>query len=101
MLGIGLHIHLLRNVFDMSIEGDNLKISLHIDMGSNAIINGVTKFQKQVVFLGDSLGSVAASAIELIVILGAVAICIGLWLLAMRSRPAFPARQPSLPTTVV
>jgi hypothetical protein len=101
VLGTLLHIHLLRNAFEISIEGDNLKISSHTDMGRLALMNGITKYQKQVVFCGDYLGSVAANVIELIGILGALAICIGLWWLAMHSRPSFPARHPSIPTAVV
>ncbi len=84
--GVLLHIHLLRNTFDISPAGDQLKIGSHIEMGRAAIANGVTKFQMQAPFLGDQLGTVAGAIVEAIVVVCAVAICAGLWLLASRGQ---------------
>ncbi len=84
--GILLHIYVMHSDLSVSLEGSHLEINSTFDIGMTAVRGGIMKFKYQVTFLGDHLGAVAGGFIELAVTLGAIAMCIGLWLLATRSR---------------
>jgi hypothetical protein len=89
-LGILLHIHLLRNVFDFVADIGPPRPTINAEMGQLAASNGSVKFQMALTFLGDHAVAVAG-ILEWLLALATIAIIVGLWFLAKQNPPAILA----------
>ncbi len=81
VLGILLHFHFEKLEFGWVVQGTGFAPTVNLDLGLGAVSNSFLKFSHQLTFLGDHVTD-AAGAIELVIGVGAVAICVGLWYLA-------------------